>query len=41
MANNTIIGSLLSELPEKLNYFGVEENFLAEKRARLFPLGHG
>ena len=39
MANTSIIGSLLSDLPERLNYYGVEEDFLAEKRARLFPSG--
>ena len=39
MANTSIIGSLLSDLPERLNYYGVEEDFLSEKRARLFPSG--
>ena len=39
MASNVIIGSLLSELPEKLNYYGVDIDFLSEKRARLFPSG--
>ena len=39
MANNVIIGSLLSELPERLNYYGVDIDFLSEKRARLFPSG--
>jgi len=39
MANKLIIGSLLSELPQKLNYHGTDINFLAQKRARLFPSG--
>lgn len=39
MASKTIIGCKLSELPEKLNYHGVEIDFLNEKRARLFPSG--
>ncbi|MDD3311688.1 hypothetical protein [Pseudodesulfovibrio sp.] len=39
MPNTAIVGSLLSELPEKLNYIGSEMDFLSEKRARLFPAG--
>jgi len=39
MANNTIIGSQLSDLPERLNCYDEDSNFLMTKRARLFPSG--
>lgn len=39
MANSRIVGSYLSELPDKLNYHGTEIDFLIDKRARLFPTG--
>jgi|GEM_PF-1011693 len=39
MANSRIIGSYLSELPERLNYVGTDVDFLLDKRARLFPSG--
>lgn len=39
MANSVIIGSQLSELPERLSYYGENIEFLSQKRARLFPSG--
>jgi len=39
MASSRIIGSYLSDLPEKLNYYGSEVDFFSDKRARLFPSG--
>ncbi|WP_319468078.1 hypothetical protein [uncultured Pseudodesulfovibrio sp.] len=39
MANNSIIGSPLNELPERLNYYDTDIDTFSKKKARLFPSG--